>query len=109
MKFTESQLENAIIELLAQEGIPHLTGDQVSRSCMDEVLIKDDLREFLLERYGDDDITEDEVSRIIRELESYSTLSLYESNKAIMKKVADGFLFKRDDRSKKDLYIQLID
>jgi type I restriction enzyme R subunit len=108
LKFTETQLENAIIELLEQEGIPHLTGDQVSRKGMDEVLIKDDLREFLLERYGDD-ITEDEVSRIIRELESHSTLSLYESNKAIMKKVADGFLFKRDDRSKKDLYIQLID
>jgi len=109
MKFTEAQLENAIIELLEQEEIPHLTGDQVSRPAMDEVLIKDDLREFLLEQYKEDGITPKEADRIILELESYPALSLYESNKSIMKKIADGFVLKRDDRSKKDLYIYLID
>lgn len=109
MKFTEAQLENAIIELLEQDGIPHLTGDQISRPSMDEVLIKEDLRQFLMERYKEDDITPAEVNRIIMELESPPTLNLYESNKAIFKKIQDGFLFKRDDRSKKDLYIQLID
>jgi len=109
MKFTEAQLENAIIKLLEKDGIPHLTGDQISRPSMDEVLIKEDLRQFLLERYKEDDITLAEVNRIIMELESPPTLNLYESNKAIFKKIQDGFLFKRDDRSKKDLYIQLID
>lgn len=109
MKFTEAQLENAIIELLEKEDIPHLTGDQISRAATDEVLIKDDLREFLFKKYKEDKITSKEVDRIILELESYSTLSLYESNKSIMKKIMDGFVFKRDDRSKKDLYIHLVD
>ena len=33
---------------------------------------------------------------------------LYDSNKVVMKMISDGFLIKRDDRSRKDLYIQLI-
>jgi len=108
MKFTEAQLENAIIELLGQEGIPHLIGEQIDRS-LDEVLIKEDLREFLNQRYKKEELTPEEIDRIILELESYSTLSLYESNKSILKKIADGFLFKRDDRERTDLFIQLID
>jgi type I restriction enzyme R subunit len=40
---------------------------------------------------------------------SEAAADLYESNKAIMKLVSDGFLLKREDRSQKDLYIQLID
>jgi type I restriction enzyme R subunit len=108
MKFTEEQLENAIIELLEQEGIPHIPGEQVSIP-VDEVLIEEDLREYLSRRYSDEDITDDEIDRIILDLKSYSTLDLYDSNKAIMKRISDGFLLKRDDREKKDLFIQLID
>ena len=68
MKFTEAQLENAIIQLLEQEGIPHLTGDQISRASMDEVLIREDLRNYLRKRYKEEGITPDEVNRIILEL-----------------------------------------
>jgi type I restriction enzyme R subunit len=46
---------------------------------------------------------------VIKQLEAYSTADLYESNKAIMKLVSDGFLLKREDRTQKDLYVQLID
>ena len=74
-----------------------------------EVLIKADLRAFLGKRYASDKISESEIESIIRELEAYSSLDLYASNKAIMKKVADGFNLKREDRKLKDLYIQLID
>ena len=42
-------------------------------------------------------------------MEAYSAADLYESNKAIMKLVSDGFLLKREDRDQKDLYVQLID
>ncbi len=43
MKFTESKLEHAFAELLAQEGYPHCLGNTLSRQP-DEVLIEDDLR-----------------------------------------------------------------
>ncbi len=50
-KFTEARLEQAIIELLAGEGIPHLPGGDIARSPH-EVLLKDDLRAFLSAQYG---------------------------------------------------------
>ena len=39
LKFTESQLEKAIIDLVEQEGYTHLNGDNISRND-DEVLIE---------------------------------------------------------------------
>ena len=108
MKFTEAQLEAAIIELLGAEGYPHVLGEAIMRSPS-EVLIKEDLRNFLSKHYADDGITSGEIETILRQLEAYPAGDLYESNKAIMKLVADGFLLKREDHTQKDLYIQLID
>ena len=108
MKFTEAQLESAIIELLGAEGYPHVLGEAIDRQPQ-EVLIKADLRVFLSRQYAADHITPQEIEAVIKQLEAYSAADLYESNKAIMKLVSDGFLLKREDRSQKDLYIQLID
>lgn len=108
MKFTEEKLEQAIIELLGQEEIPHVTGAEILRD-LSEVLIKEDLKTFLLHQYASHNLMESEADSIIREVESYPASDLYESNKAIMKLVRDGLILKREDRSQKDLYIQVID
>lgn len=108
MKFTEARLEQAIIELLGKEGYPHVLGEAISREP-GEVLIKEDLKNFLASQYGGDNITPAEIDAIVRKLELLPASDLYESNKAIMKMVSDGFLLKREDRNQKDLYIQLID
>jgi type I restriction enzyme R subunit len=108
MKFTEAQLEQAIIELLGKENYPHVLGTTIVRDKM-EVLINEDIEEFLSIQYASDNITTSEIHSIVRQLESYSSSDLYESNKAIMKLVSDGFTLKREDRSQKDLYIHLLD
>ena len=108
MKFTEAQLEQAFIELLGQEDIPHVLGGDIVRS-EEQVLIKEDLKAFLLNQYKADNLTESEADQIIRQLEVFSSSDLYESNKAIMKLISDGFALKREDRSKKDIWIYLID
>lgn len=108
MKFTEERLEQAIIELLKKEGYQHTRGEQLER-LPEDVLIKSDLREFLAQRYRDESITAFEIEQIIHKLEYLPASDLYDTNKAIMKFVSDGFLFKREDASKKDIYIQLID
>ena len=108
MKFNEAQLEQAFIDLLGEQGYPHVLGEQIERSS-DEVLIQADLRAFLLQQYAQENITESEVEGIIRELLKLPASDLYESNKAFMKWVTDGFLLKREDHTQKDLYIQLID
>ena len=108
MKFTEDRLEQAIIELLAAEGYPHTLGEALDRRP-DDVLIKSDLRQFLAARYQADLITDYEIESIIHKLEYLPASDLYDTNKAIMKFIADGFFLKRDDYTQKDLYIQLID
>lgn len=108
MKFTEEKLEQAFIELLAQEGYPHHLGITIARKP-DEVLIEEDMRNFLLKQYADQNITVNEVNSIILQLRSLPASDLYESNKQFLRMLSDGFILKREDRSQKDIYIQLID
>ena len=108
MKFTEYQLEKAFIELLQSEDIPHVNGGTISRDFQ-EVIFEDDLKTFLLTQYQKEKLTSTEADQIIKRLKTYSASDLYESNKSIMKLVADGFSFKREDRSQKDIWIYLID
>ena len=66
MKFTKSQLEQAFIELLSKEENPHLFGQAIKRTP-EEVLIKQDLKDFLLNQYKAEQITESEVESTIRD------------------------------------------
>ena len=108
MKFTEAQLENAIIQLLGEQGYPHVLGGELQRGVTD-VLIKDDLRAYLTLQYADVGITVSEIDGIVRQLELLSPSDLYDSNKTFCKWLSDGFLLKREDHTQKDIYIQLID
>ena len=108
MKFTEAQLEQAIIELLGEEDYTHVLGETIQRD-LNEVLIKDDLRSFLHDRYARNAITSVEIEQIIHKLEVLPASDLYGSNKDFMKLVSDGFLLKREDPEQKDLFVHLID
>jgi type I restriction enzyme R subunit len=123
MKFTEAQLEQAFIDLLKVEKIDYLPGNSVrdfdpnisepkeayGLKVSEEVLIKEDLKAYLKDHYKNEGITDTEIQSVIRDLEKLPASDLYDSNKTIMKMVAEGFLLKREDRSKKDIFIQLID
>ena len=108
MKFTEEKLEKAFTELLVQEGFPHHLGITITRKP-EEVLIEEDLQNFLLIHYAGQGITVNEIKSIILQLKSLSSSDLYESNKTFLKILSDGFILKRETRSQKDIYIQLID
>ncbi|WP_312921008.1 type I restriction endonuclease subunit R [Empedobacter brevis] len=107
MKYTESQLEQAFISLLKTEGFKYINGKELTRISNQEVLLKEDLRSFLLNRYPD--LEEIELESLVNEIAFQSTSNLYESNKYICKLLADGLIFKRNDPSKKDLHIRYID
>jgi type I restriction enzyme, R subunit len=106
--YTESSLENSFVELLAMEGYKHILGSNITRNP-EEVLIEADLQNFLLTQYAGQGITVNEIKSIILQLKSLSASDLYESNKTFLKMLSDGFILKREDRSQKDIYIQLID
>ena len=67
MKFTEEKLEQAFIELLGIENYPHHTGNRLSRD-LDEVLIEEDLRNYLLSKYACKELTLTEANSIILQL-----------------------------------------
>lgn len=105
--FNEHSLEMAIMELFQDEGYLYLNGEQIHRE-RSEVLLADDLRQYLLNRYAKDGLTTTEVDGILLRLKSISG-TIYEANKAFCKLLCDGFILNREDRTQKDLYIQLVD
>ena len=109
LNFTEAKLEQAIIELLGEQGFTHVLGETLVRKNNEQVLISDDLRTYLASQYQADGITSSEIDSIIRQLATLPATDLYDSNKTFCHWLSNGFLFKREDRNKKDLYIELID
>lgn len=106
MSFNEHALELSIIELLQNKGYLHQTGSKLLRE-KSEVLITDDLKEYLRNRYASDGLTESEIDSIILSLRTVGG-TLYEANKTVMSMITDGFVFNREDRNKKDIFIELI-
>ena len=84
MKFTEEKLEQAFTELLGNEGFPHHMGITIKRST-NEVLIEEDLQNFLLTQYKEEGLTVNEVKTIIPNLKSLPASDLYESNKKFIR------------------------
>ena len=107
MTFNEHALEMSIMELFEDEGYEHLTGNDIHRE-KSEVLLIDDVKNYLYDKYAGDGITPSEVESIILMLRSASG-TVYEVNKSVFKMICDGFIFNREDRTQKDLYINLVD
>jgi len=96
-----------VMELFKDEEYIHLNGRQIHRERT-EVLLQDDLKQYLHNRYAKDGITPSEVDGILLMLRNISG-TLYEANKAFYKLLCDGFILNREDRTQKDIYIELID
>ena len=107
INFNEHSLEMSIMELFQDEGYLYMNGEQIHRE-RSEVLLTDDLRQYLLNRYAKDGLTATEVDGILLRLKSISG-TIYEANKTFCKLLCDGFILNREDRTQKDLYIQLVD
>lgn len=105
--FNEHALEMSIMQLFKEEGYEYISGEQSHRERTD-VLLTDDLKQYLYARYAKDGITPSEVDSIILMLRNTSG-TLYEANKTIYKMLCDGFIFNREDRTQKDIFIELID
>lgn len=104
----EAQLELSVMELFQQEGYEYLSGDSILRETTD-VLLKDDLRMYLMMKYAADGITSNEIETIIFGLVRASHEPLYDANKEMLNKIIEGFVLRREDKAKKDLFIRLID
>ena len=60
--FNEHSLEMAIMELFEQQGYSYVNGETIHKE-LPEVLLREDLRMYLMDRYSDEGITPMEVER----------------------------------------------
>lgn len=106
--FNEHSLEMAIMELFEQQGYVYQNGETVHKE-LSEVLLCDDLRLYLQERYQQDDITPLEIDRVMARLTADNGASLYEQNALTHRLMMEGFSIKREDASLPDLFVEPID
>lgn len=106
--FNEHALEMAIMELFQHEGYTYTSGEQIHKEVSD-VLLRDDLRMYLRNRYAGQEITLLEIESIIAKLTADAGGSLYDNNVYTYRLMTEGFSIKREDSSKADLYIEPID
>ena len=102
--FNESQLEQSIISLLQEQGYVYAKGEEIVRD-LDEVVLRDDLAQYLRDRYKNDGITDTEVEAAIRVIMQKHGGTLYAENKQTLNLLMDGFSLKREDPTKQNLYI----
>lgn len=102
--FNESQLEQSIITLLQEQGYVYAKGEEIERD-LDEVVLHDDLAQYLRNRYKNDGITEQEVEAAIRVITQKHGDTLYNENKQTLSLLMNGFSLKREDSTKQNLYI----
>lgn len=107
-KFTEEQLEQAIIELFAEQGYTHVHGEDIHRRYED-ILLEDDLRSFLSARYKNNGLSEIEMRKIINNLSMFQSTPLYLGNRETFRLVNKGFDLPRDDIGKVALHVDYID
>ncbi|MBR6982021.1 MAG: AAA family ATPase [Ruminococcus sp.] len=106
-KFTEAELEKAIIELCTQQGYTYVCGENIHRKYED-ILLLDDLRSYLTLRYSKDGLSDTEMQKIINKLSLINATPLYIGNREAFRLVNEGFDLARDDFSKVALHIDYI-
>ena len=80
--FNEHALEMSIMQLFKEQGYTYISGDQIHRERT-EVLLADDLKQYLYSRYAKDGITPSEVESIVLMLRNTSG-TLYEAISAAL-------------------------
>ena len=106
--FNEHALEMAIMKLMEQQGYGYQSGEMIHKE-LSEVLLLDDLRLFLMKRYAQEEITPLETERVIAKLKADNGASLYVQNAQTYRLMTEGFAIKREDTSKPDLLVEVID
>ena len=106
--FNEHALEMGIMELFEQQGYSYQNGETIHKELSD-VLLRDDLKLYLMDRYSDEGITALEIERVMAKLTADNGVPLYQQNAHTYRLMTEGFAIKREDASKPDLFVEVID
>lgn len=107
-KFTEDQLEQAIIQLFRDQGYGYVNGENLHRRFEDG-LLEGDIETYLRKRYASDNLSDNEIKTIINKLKFISDSPLYEGNRETYWLLNEGFDLPREDVNKTALHVEYID
>lgn len=107
-KFTEEQLEKAIIQLFEEQEYDYLSGEEIHRRYED-IILEDDLKEFILRKYSSHNLTNFELKTILNKIINISSSPLYLGNKEAFLLINEGFNLERENKSELALHISYID
>ena len=108
MTFNEHALEMGIMELFEQQGYIYQSGETIHKELSD-VLLRDDLKLYLMDRYSAEGITPLEIERVVAKLTADNGEPLYQQNAYTYRLMTEGFTIKREDASQPDLFVEVID
>ena len=97
MKFYESEYEEALIELLKEQGWKYSCGENIPRNNR-EVLLTDDLKEYLQSRYAE--LTTDDLGEVINHLRHVSGQTHFDLLRNTYYLVRDGYRYTRHSDGK---------
>ncbi|WP_178986238.1 type I restriction endonuclease subunit R [Winogradskyella helgolandensis] len=96
-KFFESDYEEALIDLLEQQGWTYTYGGNIARNNR-EVILSDDLRVYLKKRY--DDLTDADIEEITNHLRFTSGQTHFELLRNTFHLIRDGYRYTRSSDGK---------
>lgn len=99
-KFYESDYEEALIDLLQEQGWEYTHGDNIHRNNRD-VLLKDDLATYLQRRY--DGLTSEDIEKIYDHLRHTSGQTHFELLRNTFHLIRDGYNYTRSDGKHSDI------
>lgn len=106
--FNEHTLELSIMELFQQEKYIYTCGEEIHKEA-GEVLLRDDMRTYLRNRYREAGITSLEIESVLARLTANAGWSLYDNNAQTYRLMTEGFSLEREDAALSDLFIEPID
>ena len=104
-RFCESDYEYALISFLENEGWVYSAGPDIAREYKRDVLIIDDLKDYLNNNYSD--LSESEVKRLIDSVKLVGAETDFATLHKFYKWIVDGFNFQLDNGE--TIIIDLID
>ncbi len=107
-KFTEDDLEHAIIELFEEQDYTYVNGEAMHRR-FEDVLIEEDLKGYIRQRYADYQLSENEIQVLVNELTFVPSNPLYTGNRQTYWLINEGYDLMREDSSKPVVHIEFVD
>lgn len=106
-KMFESEYEEAFVQLLQNEGWQYSSGETLHRKYSD-VIIEEDLRQFLELNYTDKELSEDDYKVIIARMRNVGESTDYTSLRAAYLLYHNGFDYTYSDASKQPFHLDYI-